>query len=37
VDSLDIVHPLGSASPKFVKRDSRTGCVLDFRQFGHGN
>jgi hypothetical protein len=37
VDSLDVVHPLGSAPPKFVKRDSRTRCVLDFRQVGHGN
>jgi hypothetical protein len=37
VERLDIVHPFGSASPEFVKRDGRTGCVLDFGQVGHGN
>ena len=37
VDRLDIVQPFGSAPPKFVKRDGRTGCVLNFRQVGHGD
>ena len=37
VDRLGIVHPFSSPSPKLVKRDSRTGCVLNFRQVRHGD
>ncbi|MEY2499234.1 MAG: hypothetical protein QOD12_2790, partial [Verrucomicrobiota bacterium] len=32
VDSLDIVHPLRPALPKFVESDGSAGSVLNFRQ-----